>query len=66
MRSRLFKNAQMLFAINYSGLLASTAVFLNHAIRSSRFEENGSPILNRPFKFSGPILWEEKLCARQL
>jgi hypothetical protein len=56
----------MLFAINYSGLLASTAVFLNHAIWSSRFEENGSPILNRPFKFSGPILWEEKLCARQL
>jgi hypothetical protein len=56
----------MLFAINYRDLLASTAVFLNHAIRSSRFEENGSPILNRPLaKFSGHILWEEKSCTRQ-
>ncbi|WP_145643124.1 hypothetical protein [Neorhizobium alkalisoli] len=43
----LFKNEQMLFAINNAALLASTAVLLNHAGWKGCFEEGSLPILNR-------------------
>jgi hypothetical protein len=58
----LFKNAQMLFAINFMFLLASMAVLLKHELGIGCFEESGSPILNRLALWH---LWEENSCARQ-
>jgi hypothetical protein len=64
--AHLFRNEQMLFAINNAPLLASTGVLLNHAGWKGCFEEGGLPILNRlRALWAFCNLWEETPCERR-